>query len=119
MLELIFAIILPAASSAILFNIGSSGGGTDIIAMILKKYTSIHIGTALLFVDLFIVAAGCLLSITRDFASRPHSEKSPVSMLKVKQAAATMNRSTKSRAVPIWMLVYFGLCHDHSGSSDS
>ena len=59
MLELIFAIILPAASSVILFNIGSSGGGTDIIAMILKKYTSIHIGTALLFVDLFIVAAAC------------------------------------------------------------
>lgn len=58
-LELIFAIILPAASSAILFNIGSSGGGTDIIAMILKKYTSIHIGTALLFVDLFIVIASC------------------------------------------------------------
>lgn len=58
-LELIFAIILPAASSAILFNIGASGGGTDIIAMILKKYTSIHIGTALLFVDLFIVLAAC------------------------------------------------------------
>ncbi len=58
-LELIFAIILPAASSAILFNIGSSGGGTDIVAMILKKYTSIHIGTALLFVDLIIVIAAC------------------------------------------------------------
>ena len=58
-LELIFAIILPAASSAILFNIGSSGGGTDIIAMILKKYTSVHIGTALLFVDLIIVVAAC------------------------------------------------------------
>lgn len=58
-LELIFAIILPAASSAILFNIGASGGGTDIIAMILKKYTSIHIGTALMFVDLFIVIAAC------------------------------------------------------------
>ena len=39
-LELIFAIFLPALSAAILFNIGASGGGTDIIAMILKKYTS-------------------------------------------------------------------------------
>ena len=31
-LELIFAIALPAFSSAIMFNIGASGGGTDIIA---------------------------------------------------------------------------------------
>ena len=37
MLELCFAIALPALGSAILFNIGSSSGGTDIIAMILKK----------------------------------------------------------------------------------
>ena len=36
MLELCFAIALPALGSAILFNIGSSSGGTDIIAMILK-----------------------------------------------------------------------------------
>lgn len=51
MLELVFAIFLPAVGSAVLFNIGASSGGTDIIAMILKKYTSMHIGTALLFVD--------------------------------------------------------------------
>ena len=38
MLEVMFAIALPALGSAILFNIGSSSGGTDIIAMILKKY---------------------------------------------------------------------------------
>ena len=56
-LELIFAIFLPALSSAILFNIGASGGGTDILAMILKKYTSFQIGTALLIVDMMIVAA--------------------------------------------------------------
>lgn len=42
-LELIYAIVLPAASSAILFNVGASGGGTDIIAMILKKYTKLNI----------------------------------------------------------------------------
>ncbi len=54
MLELIFAIVLPAASAAILFNMGASGGGTDIIAMILKKHTSLNIGSALFFVDLFI-----------------------------------------------------------------
>ena len=39
MLEVMFAIALPALGSAILFNIGSSSGGTDIIAMILKKYS--------------------------------------------------------------------------------
>lgn len=55
LLELIFAIFLPAISSGILFNIGASSGGTDIIAMILKKYTSFNIGTVLLLVDMFSV----------------------------------------------------------------
>lgn len=60
-LELLFAIFLPALSSAILFNLEASGGGTDIIAMILKKYTSIPIGYALFFVDLFIVVSACFV----------------------------------------------------------
>lgn len=60
-LELIFAIALPAFSSAIMFNIGASGGGTDIIAMILKKYTRLNIGGALFLVDLGIVIASCLV----------------------------------------------------------
>lgn len=51
LLELIFAILLPSVGSAILFNVGASSGGTDIIAMILKRYTSFHIGTVLLLVD--------------------------------------------------------------------
>ena len=52
LLELMFAIFLPAVGSAVLFNIGASSGGTDIIAMVLKKYTSMNIGTALLVVDI-------------------------------------------------------------------
>ena len=52
MLELCFAIALPAFASAVLFNLGSSSGGTDIIAAIFKKYTSINIGTALLYSDI-------------------------------------------------------------------
>ncbi len=60
-LELIFAIFLPALSSAILFNIGASGGGTDIVAMILRKYTPVNIGTALFLVDLGIVVASCFV----------------------------------------------------------
>ncbi len=61
MLELCFAIALPALGSAILFNIGSSSGGTDIIAMILKKYSSFDIGRALLLTDLLITIAGCFV----------------------------------------------------------
>ena len=41
-LELIYAIVLPAFSAAILFNIGASGGGTDIVAMILRIYEAEH-----------------------------------------------------------------------------
>lgn len=58
MLEVMFAIALPSLGSAILFNIGSSSGGTDIIAMIMKKYTSFNIGRALLFSDIAITIAG-------------------------------------------------------------
>ena len=53
-LELCYAVILPAAGSAIIFNIGASSGGTDIIAMILSKYTSLEIGKALLVSDFCI-----------------------------------------------------------------
>ncbi|WP_455500433.1 YitT family protein [Gemmiger sp.] len=54
-LELCFAVILPALGAAIVFNIGASTGGTDIIAMILHKYTSLEIGRALLVSDIGIV----------------------------------------------------------------
>lgn len=60
-LELIFAIVLPALSAAILFNRAASSGGTDIIAMILKKYTHFNIGTALFLVDLIITIAACFV----------------------------------------------------------
>ena len=57
MLELCFAIALPALGSAVLFNFGSSSGGTDIIAMILKKYSSFDIGRALMISDAVITTA--------------------------------------------------------------
>ena len=56
MLELDYAIALPAVAAAMLFYVDASGGGTDIVAMILKKYTTIDIGTALLISDVAIVA---------------------------------------------------------------
>ena len=41
-LELCFAVILPAVGAAMVFNVGASTGGTDIVAMILHKYTSLE-----------------------------------------------------------------------------
>lgn len=61
LLELIFAILLPALGSAILFNIGASSGGTDVIAMILKKYTSVDIGKGLMISDFIFTLAGFLV----------------------------------------------------------
>ena len=61
LLELIFAILLPALGSAILFNIGASSGGTDVIAMILKKYTRGDIGKGLMISDLIFTLAGFLV----------------------------------------------------------
>ena len=62
MLELCYAIALPGFASAMLFHMGASGGGTDILAMLLRKYTNISdIGAALFFVDLFIVLFSCFV----------------------------------------------------------
>lgn len=60
-LELCFAMMLPAVGTAILFNCNASSGGTDIVAMILKKYTSLDIGKALLVSDALIAASACFV----------------------------------------------------------
>ena len=54
-LELVYAILLTAIGSALLFMTESSSGGTDIVALILKKYTNLDIGKALLATD-FVIA---------------------------------------------------------------
>lgn len=54
LLELVFAVMLPAVGAALLFNIHASTGGTDIIAMIFKKYSHMDIGKALFCVDIII-----------------------------------------------------------------
>ena len=56
-LELVCAIMLTAIGSALMFRVGASGGGTDIVAMILKKYTSLDIGKSLLVTDFLIAAS--------------------------------------------------------------
>ena len=60
-LELCFAVILPAVGAAMVFNVGASTGGTDIVAMILHKYTSLEIGRGLLVSDLGIVLIAAYL----------------------------------------------------------
>lgn len=55
LLELIFAVGLPGFGSALLFNIEASTGGTDIVAMLMKKYTSMNIGRALFICDILVV----------------------------------------------------------------
>lgn len=61
MLELFFAVILPALGSAILFNTNASTGGTDIMAMILKKFTGLDVGRALLVSDVAIAASALVI----------------------------------------------------------
>lgn len=54
-LELSFAILLPAAGAALLFDNDASTGGTDIVAMIIKKYTYANISKSLFIADVAIV----------------------------------------------------------------
>ena len=62
MLELIFAIALPAIASALLFYVGASSGGTDVIAMIVKKYAHVeNIGMALFLTDLVMIIIACFV----------------------------------------------------------
>lgn len=60
-LDLCFAVLLPAIGSALVFDIGASTGGTDIVALILKKHSSLQIGRALLVVDIGIVLIAAFL----------------------------------------------------------
>ncbi len=55
LLELVYAMLLTAIGSAMIFNSDASSGGTDITALILKKYTDLDVGKSLLAVD-FLVA---------------------------------------------------------------
>lgn len=60
LMELIFAVSLPAVGSAILFNLDASTGGTDIVAMVLRKYTNLNIGNALMLSDSIITVMACV-----------------------------------------------------------
>lgn len=61
LLELLFAVLLPAIGTAILFNMGASSGGTEIVALVLKKHTGIDAGQALLFSDVIVAVSALFL----------------------------------------------------------
>jgi len=61
MLEAFFAIILPALGAGILFNMNASTGGTDIAAMILKKFSGMDVGRALLVSDVLIAGSALFI----------------------------------------------------------
>ena len=51
-----------ALASGVMFYVDSSSGGTDIVALIVRKYSGIRIGRALLITDILIVLVGGLMS---------------------------------------------------------
>lgn len=57
LLELVYAVGLTGIGAAIIFKCNASSGGTDIVALILKKYTHMNVGEALLISDLVIAAS--------------------------------------------------------------
>ena len=59
-LELVYAVLLTGIGAAIIFRCKASSGGTDIVALILKKYTNMNVGRALLMSD-FLIAASTFL----------------------------------------------------------
>lgn len=101
LLELIFAILLPAVGSAIVFNCNASTGGTDIIAKILSKYTAINIGKTLLLADfgitvmaLFVFGVIESLNISKQFviiSEKPEEVKEFI--VKVLKRGATIHKA--------------------------
>jgi uncharacterized membrane-anchored protein YitT (DUF2179 family) len=59
LLELVYAVMLTGVGAAIIFKCNASSGGTDIVALILKKYTRLNVGSALLLSD-FIIASSTI-----------------------------------------------------------
>jgi uncharacterized membrane-anchored protein YitT (DUF2179 family) len=54
--------VIIAIASAILFFVGSSSGGTDIVALVVRRFFTIHIGRALFLTDILIVLVGGALT---------------------------------------------------------
>ncbi|PHV72304.1 hypothetical protein CS063_02170 [Sporanaerobium hydrogeniformans] len=55
LIVLLFGALFIAIGQALVFNLGASSGGTDIIAKIISTYTHLNIGAALIIADLAVV----------------------------------------------------------------
>ena len=55
LISLTYACLLFGIGGALIFNCGASSGGTDIIALIFKKYTRLNVGVALFIVDFAVI----------------------------------------------------------------
>ncbi|MCG4735302.1 YitT family protein, partial [Casaltella massiliensis] len=53
LLAVVLGTIVTAIGLAMVFAINASTGGTDILAKILNRYSTLNIGVSLLIVDLF------------------------------------------------------------------
>ena len=62
LLAAIIGASLIAIAGGVMFYVDSSSGGTDIVAVIVKKFSRIQIGKALLITDVLIVIVGGILS---------------------------------------------------------
>lgn len=60
LLSTIIGAAVIALASGVMFYVDSSSGGTDIIALIVRKFSKINIGKALLITDISIVVFGGL-----------------------------------------------------------
>ena len=56
-MEFVYAMLTTSLGAAVLFYYRASSGGTDIIALIVKKFTKTNIGVALLVSDFLIAAS--------------------------------------------------------------
>lgn len=56
-MEFVYAMLTTSLGAAILFYCRASSGGTDVIALIVKKFTKTNIGVALLVSDFLIAAS--------------------------------------------------------------
>ena len=61
LLELIYSVTLTGVGGAIVFKCNASSGGTDIVALILRKYTNLNTGTALLLADLVVAVSSIFI----------------------------------------------------------
>lgn len=106
LVELCFAIGTQAVGAAILFNIGASSGGTDIIALIIKKFSRIDVSSALFASDVVVtISAFAVFGIKTGLVSTLGLF---VKSLMVDRVIASLNRNK-----------YFNvICEDHEPISD-